>query len=392
MTVEREHADDLRGASKLVVDATQGVTKVVQEMQQAIVDGPGGIARPFTLPASRLAGLVYGSIRGVTALVGLGLDRALAQVGPMLGASRPGPEREAGLAAINGVFGDWLEASKNPLAISSRLRSGGLPLTLERGALAGALPSAGGKIVVLIHGLSLNDLQWRRHGEDHGTALVPHGFTPVYAHYNSGRHISESGVDLDALLEQLVAAWPVPVEELVLLGHSMGGLVARSACAVADVAGRRWRKALRALICLGSPHHGAPLERGGNLLDRLLKITRYTAPLAKLGQIRSAGVTDLRFGNVLDAHWCGVDRFASGEDRRCPAPLPADVACHAVAASLPGTLVGDGLVPVDSALGKHPLATHDLGFPHQRVFDGVSHFGLLHDAAIRAQIVAWLTA
>ena len=379
-----------------MIDATLGVTRVVEDMHRAIADGPGGLARPFTLPGQLVSRLVYGSIRGTTALVGAGLDRALAQLGPTLGASRPGPEREAALAAVNGVVGDWLEATRNPLAIRSRLRRDGVPLVLDRAALATAIPGASGTIAVMIHGSSMSDLGWRRRGHDHGAALADAlGFTAIYAHYNSGRHVSINGAELAGLLDQFVAAWPTPVDELVLIGHSMGGLVARSACAVAERDGHTWRRSLRALVCLGTPHHGAPLERGGNLLERALGATRYTAPLARLGQLRSAGVTDLRFGNVLDEHWAGIDRFAPGVDRRSPAPLPTGVACYAIAATtartLDGAPPGDGLVPVDSALGRHPRPELTLAFPsaHQRLVSGAGHLDLLDHPEVSAQLRTW---
>ncbi|MBK9032294.1 MAG: alpha/beta hydrolase [Myxococcales bacterium] len=397
MTAERDHGDDLRGASRLVIDATRGVTSVVEDMHRAIADGPGGLARPITLPGRVISGLVYGSVRGVAALVGAGLDRALAQLSPILGASRPGFEREAVLAAINGVVGDWLEATGNPLAIPSRLRHGGVPLVLEPAALAAAFPAAGGKLVVLIHGSSMSDVGWRRRGHDHGAALAEAlGFAPVYAHYNSGRHVSTNGAELAGLLEGLVTAWPTPVDELVLLGHSMGGLVARSACVVGERADHGWRRSLRALVCLGSPHHGAPLERHGNLFERALGVSRYSAPLARLGKLRSAGVTDLRYGNVLDEHWAGVDRFAPGADQRSPAPLPDGVACHAIAATTARAPVerppGDGLVPVDSALGRHPRPELTLAFPeaHQRLITGAGHLDLLDHPEVVAQLRAWL--
>lgn len=293
------------------------------------------------------------------------------------------------------MVGDWLAATDNPLAIPSRLRRGGVPLVLEPAALAAAVP-ARAKVAVLVHGSSMSDVQWRRRGHDHGAALEADGFTAVYAHYNSGRHTSQSGAELAALLEALVAAWPVPLTELALIGHSMGGLVARSACAAGERAGHRWRATLRSLICLGTPHHGAPLERGGNLLERLLGVTRYSAPLARLARLRSAGVTDLRYGNVLDEDWAGVDRFAPHGDRRTPAPLPAGVACYAIAATLGAVddvaRRGDGLVPVDSALGRHPRPEATLAFPatHQQIVAGAGHLDLLDHPAVTAQLRAWL--
>lgn len=398
MAAERDHADDLRGASRLVVEATRGVTTAVEQMHRAIADGPAGVARPLTLPGRLVAGIVYGSVRGVTSLVGAGLERGLVQLGPLLGASAPGPEREAVVAAINGVVGDWLAATDNPLAIPSRLRRGGVPLVLEPAALAAAVP-ARAKVVVLVHGSSMSDVQWRRRGHDHGVALEADGFAAVYAHYNSGRHVSQSGAELAALLEALVAAWPVPLTELALIGHSMGGLVARSACHYGAEAGHRWPAQLRRIVFLGTPHHGAPLERAGHWVDVLLGSTLYSRPFARLGQLRSAGITDLRYGHVLDADWQGRDRFRRSPDRRTPVPLPAGVECFTVAATLAARrcplaerLLGDGLVPLHSALGMHDDPARGLAFARTRryVVHQAGHMDLLSHAGVARQLTQWL--
>ena len=314
--------------------------------------------------------MIYGGIRGVTQLVGTGVDVLLAQLAPVLGDSVPGPEREALIAALNGIFGDSLHQSGNPLALAMTLRSEGRALDLNPESLlktfalgageGGVDGKRGNKLLVLAHGSSMNDLQWQGAGHDHGAALDRDlGYTPVYLLYNSGLHISTNGRAFSSLLEQLVAAWPVELDEVVLLGHSMGGLVARSACHYAEHSGARWRKKLRHLITLGTPHHGAPLERGGSWLHLLLGISRYSAPLARLGQIRSAGVTDLAYGNLIDEDWQGRERFTPQDDPRRHVPLPKDVVCWAIAGITPllalGPLAGDGLVPVDSALGRHPL-------------------------------------
>jgi pimeloyl-ACP methyl ester carboxylesterase len=394
---QRSHGDDLRGASRLAVEATRGVMALVEELHATIASGPVVLGRPLEVPARAITGLVYGGIRGVTGVVGKGLDVALQALAPTLGESAPGPEREALLAAINGVLGDYLVETGNPLAISMRLRSGGRPLELERGSLAAAFPGATGKVLVLVHGSAMNDLQWRRLGHDHGAALARDlGYTPVYLHYNSGLHVSTNGEQLSALLEALVAAWPVKVESVTLLGHSMGGLVARSACHAAEAAGHAWRGSLAALVCLGTPHHGAPLERGGNWIDTLLAVSRYSAPFAMLGKIRSAGVTDLRFGNVLDAHWRGRDRFELGRDPRSALRLPDGVACYAVAATTANAdaarLPGDGLVPLASALGRHSRPELTLAFPaeHQWVGYGMGHLELLSRPEVYQTLVRWL--
>jgi len=396
----RTLVDELRGASRLAIEATRGVTDLVEAMHLTIAGGPEVLGRPLAGIAQTLTRPVYASIRGVTGVVGAGIDLALAQLTPLVGNGDPGPERETLLAALNGVLGDYLAESGNPLAIEMRLRSGGQALTLEREALRAAFPQATGKVLVLVHGSCMNDRLWTRQGHDHGADLARDlGATPLYLHYNSGLHVSTNGRTFAALLEQLVTAWPVPVAELVIVAHSMGGLVTRSACHVAEAEGLTWRRRLRAIVFLGTPHHGAPLERGGNWIDTLLGVSRYSAPLARLGQIRSAGVTDLRFGNVLDEHWEGRDRFAKEGDPRAELQLPEGVACYAIAATTAsgpndpsGALLGDGLVPVDSALGRHEAPALSLDFPEDRrwIAFGMKHLDLLSNLDVYAKLHAWL--
>lgn len=380
--------EQLRGATRLAVEATRSVTDLVEKMHHTIGGGPELLGQPLLEVTRLLSAPTYGTIRGVTKLVGAGLDLALAQLQPMLEAA--GSDRGTIIAVLNGVMGDYLAATNNPLAIQMQLRSGGVALELNREALQAQFPK-GDRLLLLVHGSSMDDLQWLRRGHDHGAALARElGFIPIYLRYNSGRHVSENGRDFAALLEQLVAAFPRPLDEVVLLTHSMGGLVARSACHVAEEEHQAWRKQLRTLVTLGTPHHGSPLERGGNWIDVLLEVSRYSAPLAKLGQLRSAGVTDLRYGNVLDAHWAGADRFANAGDPRGALSLPQGVQCFAIAASLgPGR--GDGLVPVDSALGKHETLT--LGFPesHQWIAQKTSHLDLLGSAEVYAKLKQFLS-
>lgn len=393
----RTFVDELRGAGRLAIEATQGVTDLVQAMHTTILGGPDVLRRPLEGVARSMTAPVYDSIRGVTKLVGAGIDFALEQLATLVEGSSPGPEREAVLAVVNGVLGDYLAATRNPLAIEMRLRRDGVPLVLEREALRAAFPRATGKLLVLVHGSSMNDRQWTRKSHDYGASLAADlGYTPLALHYNSGLHISTNGRAFAGLLEQLVAAWPEPVEELSLLTHSMGGLVARSACHVAEDEGQRWREKLRTLVFLGSPHHGAPMERGGNWIDVLLAGNRYSAPLARLGKIRSAGVTDLRFGNVLDEHWEGRDRFAKGDDPRLALKLPDGVRCCAVAGTTSPSPTekpaSDGIVPVDSALGRHerPELTLRFGEGHTFIAWGVGHVDLLGDARVYEVLRDWL--
>jgi hypothetical protein len=394
------HAADLRGYSRLAIDATLGLTRLVETMHHNILRTPGVLGEPTQQPATGITGFVYKSIRGVTRLVGGGIDAILARAAPLIGAGPSSAERDAVLAALNGVLGDHLQDSANPLAIAMRLRRDGRPLELTHAGMAAAIPGATGRVLLLVHGLCMNDLLWRRHGHDHGAALAADaGFTPVYLHYNSGLHISTNGRALAAQIEALLRAWPVPVAEFVILAHSMGGLVARSACHYGALAHHVWPRSLRAIVFLGTPHHGAPLERGGNWIDAALDASPYTTAFARLGKIRSAGITDLRHGSMLDADWAHRDRFARVQRKCRSVPLPANVACHAIAASIATKhgaaamkLLGDGLVPLASALGRHTDARRNLEFAKSRqwIGYGMHHLDLLDRAEVYARIGRWL--
>ncbi|MFN3978997.1 MAG: lipase family alpha/beta hydrolase [Caldilinea sp.] len=381
---------DIRGFSRLAITATTRITDLVETMH-ATVTAPPQIRPTVTERRTRgITGFVYGNVRGVTHLVGGVLDLALAPFTALLEASATTDEREALLAVLNGVVGDHLAATNNPLAIQP---------TLHR---RDATQAATGKVVVLVHGLCMNDRQWRRKGHDHGAALARDlGYTPLYAHYNSGQHISTNGRILADLLEAALAEWPQPIDELVIVGHSMGGLVARSACHYAAEAGHRWPQSLRKLLFLGTPHHGSPWERSGNWIDIGLGLVSYTAPLARVGKLRSAGITDLRHGSLLDEDWRDHDRFAHNHDVRRPLPLPDGVCCYAVAAALDeseagyvSNLIGDGLVPLASAHGHHAVEEHHLGIPEAQRWTGygMHHLDLLDRPEVYAQLRAWLEA
>ena len=201
------------------------------------------------------------------------------------------------------------------------------------------------------------------------------------------------------MLEQLLQTWPQPVQELTLLTHSMGGLVARSACHHGEVAGHAWRKGLKHLVFLGTPHGGAPLEGLGHWVDQRLGSNPVTRPFAAIGQIRSAGINDLREGKVLS----DADSASAPQGL----PLPAGVACFAVAATtaaepadgqpsfktlLTNRYVGDGLVPVQSALGLHKEPGRCLTFAleNQWIAHGVNHMELLSRPEVGRKLVAWL--
>ncbi|HPA90809.1 MAG TPA: alpha/beta hydrolase [Quisquiliibacterium sp.] len=393
-------ASDLRGAGRLAITATLGVTRLAEALHSAI----GGLSPPVGAPAPArargLSGLVYGAVRGTTRLVGGGLDAALALLQPLLGPDVRWPGRDPVLAALQGVLGDHLERTSNPLAVPMQVRRDGVALDLDGATLASSVPDARGHVLLMIHGLCMSDVQWRRDGHDHGAALARRlGATATYLRYNSGLHVSVNGRRVSELLERLLQAWPVPVTRLTLIGHSMGGLVARSAVECARAGGAAWPSRVGALVFLGTPHHGAPLERGGHWIETLLGVSPYSAAFVPLGRIRSAGVTDLRHGSLLDADWQGRDRFAHGHDTRVPVALPEGIACYAIAAvagqrvdPLSTRLIGDGLVPLDSALGRHEDPRRALAFPpaHTRIVRRTHHLGLLSSPTVTRQLLRWL--
>jgi hypothetical protein len=396
---------DLRGVAGLATQATLSVSDVAEGVHRSVWTALGAPAGTEPGRTRGITGLVYRTVRGVTRLAGAGVDAVLAVAEPPAG-SRADPtsgsrRREAVLGVLNGVVGDHLVATDNPLAIPMSLRSrGGAPMTPSRSPL----PDATGKVLLLIHGLCMTDLQWHpQHGGrrfDLGDILASTlGYTPVGLRYNSGLHVSDNGRELSALLERLVTEWPTAVDELSVVAHSMGGLLIRSALHLAGDEGRRWPDRLKNIVFLGTPHHGAPLERVGSWVDGLLTGTPFTAPFAKLGRLRSAGITDLRYGFVHEDDWRGRDRFRRRRDDRRVVPLPEGVACYAVAATtthrrgvLGDRLVGDGLVPVDSALGRHVDPGLSLRFPGaaRHVETGTSHVGLLRSPGVARQVVGWL--
>jgi len=395
---------DLRGASRLAIDGVLGVTALVENLHRNIQHLPAPLGQAREDRTRGLTGLVYRSIGGVTRLVGGTLEGVLGRLAALLGSADTAPpsaQRDALVAALNGVLGDHLAATHNPLALPMRLlHDDGRPLALE--APPGADPSAWRpRVLLLLHGLCMHPGQWARNGFDYGPALAAEtGSTLLHLHYNTGLHVAANGQALAQQLQALVQRWPVPLQGLDIVGHSMGGLVARSALHQAAAAGMDWPQHVQRLVCLGTPHHGAPLERGGHGVDLLLAASPYTSALGRLGRVRSAGITDLRHGSLLDEDRSGP-RFARGRDTRVPVPLPAGVACHALAGLLATPVgrrgyrwLGDGLVPLDSALGRHAQPARCLHFApgHTRIVEGVGHLDLMGHAEVLEQLRAWLQA
>jgi len=386
---------DLAGLSRLGIEGVHGVTDLVEDLHQAIARVPGLHRLAPERRIRGIPGIVYRSIHGVTGLVGGGLNLVFSQVAPRLNRPQSSPGRDNLLAILNGVLGDHLERTANPLAIDGALRRNGQPLGLDVDSLSAAFPDAQPRLMLTVHGLCMHDGHW--YDIDAATrarAGLPEWLSRtlpcsiVDFHYNTGRRICANGRELSERLEALIRHWPVAVEELLVLGHSMGGLVARSAMHYGLVAGHSWPIKPAKLVFLGTPHHGSPVERIGHALDRALGMSRYSAPFVRLGKARSAGITDLRHGAILDT-------TAGPATPR----LGPQTKCFCVAASLDGAadsrrsrLIGDGLVPVPSALGQHPDPALRLPLKpeHRYVATATGHVELLRCPTVAGRVRDWL--
>jgi pimeloyl-ACP methyl ester carboxylesterase len=397
---------DLRGIALLTRQAVTGGARLTEGLHQAIIATVGLPTNKTTNQLGGISGLVYRSIHGINGLIGRNIDALLTKLQPHLDhldqTKAQTIKRQNALAAINGVVGDRLAAHNNSWATPMSLRYLGEALNPER------LPSqaeVSDKLVVMIHGLCMNDLQWRKELSlkvlDHGQVLAQRlGYTPIYLRYNSGLHISTNGQSLAKQLEQLMTHWPHPVKKLTLIGHSMGGLVARSACHYAQQAKLDWYPQLTHLITLGTPHHGAPLEQLSHIIENVLNSSRFTAPFTAITQLRSGGITDLGYGYLIDEDWQHQHRFKRNQETHTMIALPAHVACFALASTTASTrtalaehLIGDGLVPLRSALGEHEDPRKSLAFAlnHQAILYDMDHMALLHDPKVTQQLLDWLS-
>lgn len=400
MSKKTKKDSELQGITHLIVDATIGVTDLVEDMHKQIV-------HPSFLPSTRIqklittiAGITYKNIRWSTLFIGKSLHNILEQLTPTIGKIKASDKKEIILSVLNGVIGDYLEEKENPLKIEMQFRYQSKSFLLDPKTIKATHPNVNGKILLMLHGSCMNDIQWTRKKHNHGEIIAKElNKTPIYLNYNSGRHISTNGKNLNNLLEELVRNWPVPVEELLVIAHSMGGLVMRSAIHYGEQEQNNWTKHLKKVVFLGTPHHGSHVERKGNYLDIILEAIPYVKPFARLGKIRSAGVTDLRYGNLVDEDWLDNDRFERKTDQRRHIPLLKEIKFYSIAAvigkkttTISTKILGDTLVDVKSALGQHKNPNKSLFFKKENswiVYEN-NHLDLLSNPKIMEKIKDWL--
>jgi pimeloyl-ACP methyl ester carboxylesterase len=395
----------LGGAAAEGLTVINGVVRGVHTgIAERVFASVGPVAAPVALVHNTITRMVYGSLDAA----GHRLPPAVASV--LAGAAADddapldeNPRAAEFIAALNGIYGDELAARGNGLATTMAPRVAGRSVALTPEAVAEAYPQPTDRIAVFVHGLCLTEESWRRpprpseHSEErwYGERLsIDLGYTPVAIRYNTGLHISTNGRHLDDLVTRLVEIWPVPVRSIALVGHSMGGLVVRSACHYGDERDRPWTRMVRQVVCLGSPHLGADLEKGVNVASWAMAKVRETRAVAEFLNLRSDGIKDLRFGALLDDDWCEAhpDDFMS--DRCLEVPFLPHANYHFVATSAAPTAVGkvfgDYLVRPYSASGRGRSRRIPFDEGNGLVLTGLHHFDLLNHPDVYGRLCQWL--
>jgi PGAP1-like protein len=414
---------EFRALGKLGGKAAAAVTWRAENVHRAVahrVFGQiGGVGAPARFAHDTVAGGAYLGVRSACAAAGAVTGEIMSMLTVGGAPLSRTPQGNNALAALNALAGDQLRQDLEPLAIPMTVRQAGRDVRLTGEELAAAFPAATSKLAVFVHGLGETENAWLRtsgapsgapsgrHGGRHGgryrgaTAGAPQapygdglrarfGYTPVYVRYNTGLHISANGRDLAVLLTRLTSAWPAPVSEMLLVGHSMGGLVIRAACHYGEHDGAEWPALVRDVFYLGSPHLGAPLARAAGRAGWLLAKAAETRPFVTLVNGSSAGIKDLRHGYVVDSDWaeCDMDRCAS--DHRGDTPLLAGASHHVISATVTsdpasrvGAVVGDLLVQPASAHGRRRRQQW-IPFPARlgHWLADMHHFDLLNHPAV----------
>jgi pimeloyl-ACP methyl ester carboxylesterase len=403
-------ATDIEAIGELAGEALAAGGGLIKDMHEGIASRPfeimGASAAPARVIHDNVSRAVYSGVRTGLRAATRGSAALLAQRvhddGPALAAT---PAGSLALGAIHGIYGNHIEERGNRLALGMEIRRGGSPVALTTDGLTESFPDATSRIVVFIHGLCETDESWRHfplrgdrtRRRTYGERLQDElSFTPVHVRYNTGLRISQNGRRLAELLDDLVSAWPCGVEELVLVGHSMGGLVARSACHYAELDRRRWTDAVRHVFCLGTPHLGADLEKGANALSWAFVKLPETRALGKFLNARSVGIKDLRFGSCVEEDWHDCDPDEYLRDRCQEVPFLPEANYYFIAASLNegpvGKAIGDLLVRIPSASGRGNGKGRRIPFEVDNGLElsGLNHFDLLNHPAVYEQLRTWI--
>lgn len=404
--------NEVRALSALAFDELRRFPGAIRDMHLGIAErafrGVGAAALPVQLIHDAVSSRAYDAVAAGAAELGKAVDASMRQRGIGEQISLSSTQRgDFGLAVLSGLIGDRLEREGSALHQPMSVRMHGERIGLDGRSLRDAFPGATPRLAVFIHGLAGDEFcwSWGRNrvtnpgAEDaYGSRLATDlGCTPVYLRYNSGLHISENGRTAAALLQALAQEWPVQIEQIALVGHSMGGLVARSAAHQAHEHDQAWVRHVRHLVSLGTPHMGAHLEQGAHWAAVTLEKLPETRMLSSFLKRRSAGIRDLRHGSLVDEDWRGRDPEAlrAAACREVPL-LPWASHCF-VSASVTrdprhplGRLLGDILLLVPSARGESRTRRIPFRDEHGHHVGGAHHLALLNHPAVYERLREWL--
>ncbi|RZS39929.1 PGAP1-like protein [Limnobacter thiooxidans] len=397
--------EKLEGTLMFVGDTIAQAATRVHEFHRAISDLPFKAVGAATLNASKpveavhneITDMVYGAVReagrGVfsgaawvvrqanqslaspqvidQALGGELMDDVSHLPMPVMPNAKTDKRVSAISSAINGVFGDHLAATRNPMQVHMNLYANGQALPADAAELAARFPDAQNHLVIFLHGLCCNEDSWQMYYNPYEPATRPYGdklqddfpVTSLYLRYNTGRNIDSNARQFKRVLNKLVRNWPVEVKGITLVGHSMGGLVSRAVVEALTDDDIALKRAIRDVVCLGSPHAGAPLARLAAAGEQLLDRFELSKPIGRVLGVRSRGIRDLKDG-------LGALQTRAGQD----------VTFHLVGSTIGdhtsswlNTTVGDGLVTPDSALADNTGKAQRVTFAQKH------HMTLLND-------------
>jgi pimeloyl-ACP methyl ester carboxylesterase len=402
-------ASEIRSLSEIAAGSLVKPSVTARDVHSAVAGRAFGMLGPLATPTR----LIHDRVSDVAYRAVAVALRTPVRAGGRVIAERAGANDAAladstpgslALGVLNGIAGDRLVRDRSDLAPELAVRRSGREVSLDAEGLAAAFQDAAPRLAVFVHGLCETEAAWRlgalgahpprTYGERLRAEL---DYTPVYVRYNTGLHVSDNGRRLAAALDALATQWPVRVEEIALVGHSMGGLVCRSACYYGEQQGHGWTDRLRHVFCLATPHLGAPLERAANVAGWALSRAPEARPFADLFlNGRSAGIKDLRFGNCIEEDWHGCDPDEFLRDRCCEVPFLPSATYYFIGATLTrrpgglGGLIGDLLVHYPSASGAGRSRRIPFELENGRHLGGAHHLQLLNHPDVYAQIRDWL--
>ncbi len=291
-------------------------------------------------------------------------------------AALPEPSaRSVAIAALNGLYGDRLEAEGSSLAIPMAVRRTGATITPH--------------VVVFLHGLGETEHAWG--SPNYGDLLDD--ATPVFVRFNTGRHISENGADARAAAGRAGA-------------RLAGGGRADHADRALDGRPRRPQRlpprrrvdarTSATSISLGTPHTGAPLEQAVHALSAALHLAPETRPFARFLRRRSAGIRDLRRGSLVDEDWRDQDPDAlrARALRRGPAARGRHALLRLGHDHPQRRRTRSAACSATCSSSRRPRRARRIGFAaeHGLTLGGTHHLALLNHPAVGEQLRVWLSA